>query len=119
MKKRTNEEKKQMIDEACDMFNEAAELIKKGKRLFYLCGIEFCGGFHEESCRKTDPYSNNLHIYTGIKKLCNLVGKKSSHPQNPFNRKSDKSYLKIRYKNLKFIQLGEEVTSTQGKFTFK
>ena len=47
MKKRTDEEKREMIDKACDLFNEANEKIIEGKRLMHLCGIELCRGFDE------------------------------------------------------------------------
>lgn len=48
MKRRTNAEKLELIDEACDLFRESAKMIEKAKWNLHLCGIETCGGFNEK-----------------------------------------------------------------------
>lgn len=42
MKKRTNEEKLQMVNDACDLLNEGIDKIKEAHRLLHLCGIDIC-----------------------------------------------------------------------------
>lgn len=118
MKKRTDEEKREMIDKACDLFNEANEKIIEGKRLMHLCGIEFCGGF-DEGVAKIELYESNLHVYRGIKKLEKLTGQESFFTKHFLGGKPDLSRLNIRYKGLVFLQLGEEKTATDRKFTFR
>lgn len=118
MKKRTDEEKREMIDKACDLFNEANEKIIEAKRLMHLCGIEFCGGFNE-GVAKAGLYESNLHIYSGIRLLEKLTKQDAYHRKHLFTKKPDKSVLLIRYKGLLFVQLGEEKTATNGKFTFR
>lgn len=118
MKKRTDEEKREMIDKACDLFNEASEKIIEGKRLMHLCGIELCDGFRE-GVAKAELYESNLHVYRGIKKLENLTGQESFFTNSLFNGKPDLSRLNLKYKGLLFLQLGEEKTATNKKFTFR
>ena len=118
MKKRTDEEKREMIDKACDLFNEANEKIIEGKRLMHLCGIEFCDGFRE-GVAKAELYESNLHVHSGIKKLENLTGQKSFFTKHFLTRKPDLSRMSIKYKGLLFLQLGEEKTATDMKFTFR
>ena len=118
MKKRTDEEKREMIDKACDLFNEANEKIIEAKRLMHLCGIEFCKGFKEGKV-DANLYDSNLHVYSGIKKLEELTGSKSFFTNHFIFGNPDLSRLNIKYKGLVFIQLGTEKTATDRKFTFR
>ena len=115
MKKRTNEEKRQMIDDACDLMNEAGELIKKAKKLFHLCGIEFCEGFNEKEIPEWNHAGSNLHIFKGTKKLCDITGIEPYFNED-YAKKLDKSRCYTDYKGLKFLQLGD---SQQSKFIFR
>lgn len=110
--KLTNEEKKILIDEACDLFSEAAERINKAEKLLKKCGIEICGGFNAE---KIQSYQNdrNCHIYAGIQKMSEAVGVKTHIKGN------DQSTLYLKYKDLVFLQLGKERTAEKAKFTFR
>ena len=117
MKKRTDEEKREMIDKACDLFNEANEKIIEAKRLMHLCGIELCRGFNEGVANA--EYENNLHVYSGIKKLERLTGSESFSTEHFLIEKPYLSRMSIKYKGLLFIQLGEKKTATNGKFTFR
>ena len=112
--KKTIEEKKIIIDEACELYNEAAELIKKAKKLFLQCGIEFCGGFYEE----TSVYTHNLQIYSGIMKLKKIIDVKPYNPNRYITGKPDEERLTIKYKGLTFLQLGD-ATEKPVKYEFK
>lgn len=120
MKKRTDEEKREMIDKACDLFNEANEKIIEGKRLMHLCGIELCGGFDfKEGAANADLYESNLHIHSGIKKLEKLTGQESFFTKHFLGGKPDLSRLNIRYKGLLFMQLGVEKAVKHKEYTFR
>ena len=42
MKKRTDEEKLQMVNEACDLINVAREKMKQARKMLHLCGVDIC-----------------------------------------------------------------------------
>ena len=109
MKKRTNEEKRQLIDDACELFAEAAETIKRAKVLFHLCGIEFCEGFNEKEVPEWSTSGSNLQIYTGTKKLCDIVGVES---------RIETGFCYTEYKGLKFVQVGQG-KNTNTKYYFR
>ena len=44
MKKRTVEEKRQMVDNACKLFSEAIEKAREANRLLHLCGARMDEG---------------------------------------------------------------------------
>lgn len=119
MKKRTDEEKRLMIDEACDLFNDALEKIKKARRLLHLCGIETCDSFNVDKVESWNPSDCNVHLYTGIGKFEKITGVTGYHKNDFITEKPDKSRKTIDYKGLTFLQLGREVTSTQAKFTYR
>lgn len=118
MKKRTDEEKKELIDKACDLFNEAREKIIEGKRLMHLCGIDYCDGIHEDEAREILGECN-LQLHRGIKKLEKISGSKGYFPISHSTQKPNRSRINLKYKNLLFMQLGEERTATNKKFTFR
>ena len=64
MKKRTVEEKRQMVDNACKLFSEAIEKAREAQRMLHLCGIECCASLNVDG----QIYSNNVQLYSGIKK---------------------------------------------------
>lgn len=107
-------EKTVTINEACDLFNEAAEKIRAAKKMFKKCGIDFCGGFDEKEVADWEMYGYNLHVYTGIKKLSNMTGVVAEYPQNEF--KTDRGYMKMKYRGLVFLQKG---SSKDTDFKFK
>ena len=104
MKKRTIEEKKQMIDEACDLYHEAAQKLMQAQKLFRLCGIELC-----DSANFTPDASKyngcNLQIFKGSKKLCDIVGVSSQFKKDSLD-KIDKSRCYTEYKGIMFVQCG-------------
>lgn len=119
MKKRTDEEKKQMIDNACDLMNEAAKKLIEARKLLHLCGIEVCDTFEAEKINTWDVSGSNLQIFSGIKKMGKLLGKEPYHKNDYFDNKPDTSRAFIDHKGLVFIQLGKEVTSKRAKFTYR
>lgn len=116
MKARTNEEKIEMLNQACDLFNEAAEKIREAKRLFHLCGIEFCNGLNEEELHNWDTFGCNLHIFRGMKKMEKILGIEGTFHKNYVTEKIDRSRKYIRYKDLEFMQLGN---GKETLYTFK
>ena len=116
MKKRTVEEKRQMVDDACKLFSEAIEKAMEANRLLHLCGIECCNSLNVNS----QIYSNNVQLYSGIKKMSGIIGKEPEFkPIHYDESKIDKSRCYIEYGGITFLQLGDERTSTTAKFTFK
>ena len=102
MKKRTDEEKREMIDKACDLFNEANEKIIEGKRLMSICGLELYYGFLEGNAYE-ELHESNLRIHRGIKKLEKLTDSEVHH----LIEKPDLIRMSIKYKGLVFSQLGK------------
>lgn len=119
MKKRTNEEKARMINEACDLYNEAKERLKEAKRLLHLCGIEICGGFEEGDIEEWDIYGRNVHIYSGIKKMSELVGVGTYFHKDCMGVKTDNSVCFLKHKGLVFLQSGKENTRGKTTYTFR
>ena len=116
MKKRTVEEKRQMVDNACKLFTEAIEKAREAQRLLHLCGIECCASLNVDG----QIYSNNVQLYSGVKKMANITGAEPEfRPEYFDDSKIDKSRCYIEYGGITFLQLGDERTSTTAKFTFK
>ena len=116
MKKRTVEEKRQMVDDACKLFTEAIEKAREAQRLLHLCGIECCASLNVDG----QIYSSNVQLHSGIKKMSNITGAEPEfRPEYFFKSKVDKSRCYIRYGGITFLQLGYERTSTTAKFTFR
>lgn len=116
-----NEEKKKLVDEACDLFNEAAEKITKAKKLLKKCGMECCINFDETI--PADKYTNcgsNLLFSKGIEKFEKITGEKGYFNKDIYDgRRYDRSRKYIKYKNLIFLQLGAELHKTDKEFTFE
>lgn len=115
MKKRTVEEKRQMVDDACKLFAEAIEKVREAKRLLHLCGIECC-----DSLNVDEPYVSNVQLYSGIKKMSGIIGTEPEFRPTYYDEsKIDKSRCYIQYGGITFLQVGTERTSTTVKFTFR
>ena len=116
MKKRTVEEKRKMVDNACKLFSEAIEKAREANRLLHLCGIECCSSLKVDG----QIYSNNVQLYSGIKKMSGIIGAEPEFKPTYYDKsKIDKSRCYIEYGGITFLQLGAERTSTTAKFTFR
>lgn len=117
MKKRTVEEKRQMVDNACKLFSEAIEKTREAKRILQLCGIYCCGGLNED---EFGDYFSSVQIFYGIKKMADIIGTKPVFKPLYYDKsKTDKSRCYIQYGGITFLQIGDECTNTTAKFTFR
>ena len=120
MKKRTVEEKRQMVDNACKLLTEAMEKTREAKRLLHLCGIECCDGLNEDEIQDFNPYASNVQLYSGIKKMSGIIDTEPEFRPTYYDEsKIDKSRCYIQYGGVTFLQIGDERTSTTAKFTFR
>ena len=120
MKKRTVEEKRQMVDNACKLLSEAIEKAMEANRLLHLCGIECCDGLNEKEIQCFKPYVSNVQLYSGIKKMSGIIGTEPEFKPTHYDEsKIDKSRCYIEYGGITFLQLGDERKSTTAKFTFR
>lgn len=115
MSKMTNEDKANLISEACELFRTANNLIIKGKKLIKRCGVECCTGFNEDNEFLHDKH---IQLYSGIKKLSKIIGKDAYHKRN-WCDEIDNGCLHIDHNGIVFCQLGQERTSTRAKFSFR
>ena len=120
MKKRTDEEKRQMVDNACKLFTEAIEKTREAQRLLHLCGIECCDGLNVDEIQCFTPYASNVQLFSGIKKMSGIIGTEPEFRHTYYDEsKVDKSRCYIQYGGITFLQIGDERTSTTAKFTFR
>ena len=120
MKKRTDEEKRQMVDNACKLFTEAIEKTREAQRLLHLCGIECCDSLNVDEIQCFKPYVSNVQLYSGIKKMSGIIGTEPEIRPAYYNEsKIDKIRCYIQYGGITFLQVGTERTSTTAKFTFR
>ena len=120
MKKRTDEEKRQMVDNACKLLTEAIEKTREAKRLLRLCEINCCGGLNEDEVPGWENYFNNVQVFSGIKKLSAIIGTEPEfRPEYVGLPKIDKSRCYISYGGITFLQIGDERASTPAKFPSK
>ena len=120
MKKRTVEEKRQMVDDACKLFSEAIEKAREANRLLHLCGIECCYALNVDEIPDWKPYGCNVQLYSGIKKMSGIIGTEPEFKPTYYDEsKIDKSRCYIEYGGITFLQLGDERTSITAKFTFR
>ena len=111
-------DKKACIDEACELLNKAISEIRKAEKLFKKCGIEFCDSIDIGDCSEWSNNSN-IQIYRGINKFEKIIGAKGHFRNDYITKKLDTSRKYLNYKGIVFLQLGDEKTSRQAKFTFK
>lgn len=114
MKKRTDEEKRELIDAACDLFREATKMIEKAKYNLHLCGIETCGGFTEK-VEEWEEYNSNVQLYSGIKELVKITETKGYFPNDVITEKPDKSRMLLKYGDIVFLQCSDPI-STKHKY---
>ena len=120
MKKRTVEEKRQMVDNACKLFSEAIEKAREAERLLHLCRIECCSSLSFDEIREWDTHYSNVQLYSGIKKMSGIIGAEPEFKPTYYDEsKIDKSRCYIEYGGITFLQFGDERKSTTVKFTFK
>ena len=120
MKKRTVEEKRQMVDNACKLFSEAIEKAREAKRLLHLCGIECCDGLNVDEIPDWKSYVINVQLYSGIKKMSGIIGTEPEFKPTYYDEsKIDKSRCYLEYGGITFLQTEKERTSTTKKFTFR
>ena len=120
MKKRTVEEKRQMVDDACKLFTDAIEKIREAKRLLHLCGIECCDSLNVDEIQGFNPYACNVQLFSGIKKMSGIIGTEPEFRHTYYGEsKVDTSRCYIQYGGITFLQIGNERTSTTAKFTFR
>ena len=121
MKKRTVEEKRQMVDNACKLFSEAIEKAKEANWLLHLCGIECCSGLNEDEIQEWIINFSNVQLYSGIKKMAGIIGTEPEFRPTYYygESKIDKSRCYIEYGGITFLQIGDERTSAPAKFTFR
>lgn len=116
MKKRTDEEKLQMVNDACDLLNDGIEKIRQAEKLLHLCGIDICSYVDIKEVPNWNASGSNIQIYSGLPKMERIIGIESYHPNDCFTEKPDRSRKKLIYRGLIFLQLA---TQSESKFVFK
>ena len=111
-------DKKALIDEGCNLLNEAIAEIRKAQKLFKKCGIEFCDNVDISDIKSWNS-GRNIQIFSGISKFEKIIGASGYFRNDYITGKPDTSQKYLDYKNLVFLQLGEERTSRQAKFHFR
>lgn len=103
-------DKKALIDEGCNLLNEAFAEMRKARELFKKCGIELCGNV-DISDIKSWSCGTNIQIFSGISKFEKIIGASGYFRNDYITGKPDTSRKYLDYKNLVFLQLGKEKTS--------
>lgn len=105
MKKRTDEEKLQIVNDACKLISESLANIAKAKEMLHLCGIELCDSFRS-TLFSYDPNSHHAHIYSGIGNLERITSKQARYGTNIIDESTDKSRRIIEHNGVVFLQVG-------------
>lgn len=108
MKKRTNEEKLQMVNDACDLINEGIDKINEAKRLLHLCGIEICDYVNTSALHEWIPTTSNVQIFRGIPKMEKIIGVNGNNPIDCITGKPDTRRKRLKYRGVIFLQLASE-----------
>ena len=111
-------DKKALIDEGCNLLNEAIAEIRKAQKLFKKCGIEFCDNVDISDIESWNSGAN-IQIFSGISKFEKIIGASGYFRNDYSTGKPNISRKYLDYKNLVFLQLGKEKTSRQAKFYFR
>ena len=111
-------DKKALIDEGCNLLNEAIAEMRKAQELFKKCGIELCDNV-DISDIKSWSCGTNIQIFSGISKFEKIIRASGYFRNDYITGKPDTSRKYLDYKNLVFLQLGKEKTSQQAKFYFR
>ena len=115
MKKRTQEEKLKMVNEACTLFNEAITKAREAQKLLHLCGIEICERLDIDEEIWNDRFSN-VQIFSGISNLEKIVGEQGYYPNMIHEEKPDRSRKMMKLNGIMFTQLANE---SECKFVFR
>ena len=110
--------KKALIDEGCNLLNEAIAEMRKAQELFKKCGIEFCDNVDISDIKSCNSGAN-IQIFSGISKFEKIIGASGYFRNDCITGKPEISLKYLDYKNLVFLQLGKEKTSRQAKFYFR
>ena len=111
-------DKKALIDEGCNLLNEAIAEMRKAQELFKKCGIELCDNVDISDIKSCNSGAN-IQIFSGISKFEKIIGASGYFRNDCITGKPDISLKYLDYKNLVFLQLGKEKTSRQAKFYFR
>lgn len=98
-------DKKALIDEGCNLLNEAIAEMRKAQKLFKKCGIELCDTFSWGDAAKERCSFTNAQIHNGIKNFEKLSGTSGYFINDFTTGKEDKSRRYAEYNGLKFVQL--------------
>ena len=114
-------DKKALIDEGCNLLNEAIAEMRKAQELFKKCGIELCDivDIVDISDIKSWRCVGNIQIFSGISKFEKIIGASGYFRNDCITGKPDISQKYLDYKNLVFLQLGKEKTGRQAEFYFR
>lgn len=116
MKKRTNEEKLQMVNDACDLINEGIDKINEAKRLLHLCGIDICDYVDTSDLHEWIPTVSNVQIFIGIQKMEKIIGVNGNNPIDCITGKPDMSRKRLKYRGITFSQLASK---SNTKFRYR
>ena len=101
----TDEEKRGLVHSALDKYQQAQALVDQANKMMEKCGIKMCGvtvfgdAYEEETMQ-------NLHVFSGIKKLAKLFDEETRNPLDIF-KDPQKSQLGIVIDKVLFYQLGD------------
>lgn len=116
MKKRTDYEKLQMVNDACDLLNEGIKAIRQAKQMLHVCGIDICNYIDAEDVQEWNGSGSNIQIYRGIPNMEKIIGEKAYFPNDCITEKIDKSRKKLKYRGLVFLQIAKVELS---KFSYR
>lgn len=114
MKKRTNEEKLQMVNAACDLINEGIDKINEAKRLLHLCGIDICNSVDTSDLHEWIPNGSNVQILRGIPKMEKIIGVNGNNPIDCITGRPDMSRKRLEYRGITFLQLESKSNTKFG-----
>lgn len=114
MKKRTDEEELQMINEACELVKEGCKTLREAQKMFHLCGIEICN--YMDINASGNDWDSHIQIHRGIPKMEKIIGAKGYHPEDYLTGKPERNRKLLKYQGLTFLQLA---TESESKFAFK
>ena len=79
----TGEEKRGLVHSALDKYQQAQALVDQANKMMEKCGVKMCGvtvfgdAYEEETMQ-------NLHVFSGIKKLAKLFDEETRNPLDIF-----------------------------------
>lgn len=106
MKKRTEEEKLQTVNEACELINVGIMKIRQAQKMLHSCGVEICDDIDVSEVEAWENNASNIQIFRGLPKLERIIGAEGYNPLDCITEKLDKSRKLIKYQGLVFLQVG-------------